>query len=201
MSSKPATTSVPVHGLIAHRWSGRAYDAARPVARPVIQALLEAARWAPSCYGDEPWRFIVCDRHTHPAAWQKAYDCLAEGNQIWAKDAPVLMLVLADSVFRHNSQPNRWAPYDTGAAAMSLSLEAVNHGLMVHPMGGFDPDRVKREFQVPDTFVPMAALSVGYAAAWATLPPDILAREQAPRSRRPLAENFFENTWGEGFGE
>src|SRR5690349_12704693 len=106
---KPAITQVPIHDLIANRWSGRAYDPAKPVSREQIITLLEAARWAPSCYGDQPWRFIVWDKNTDAASWQRGFECLAPGNQAWVQHAPVLLLTIADSLFNHNSQPNRWA--------------------------------------------------------------------------------------------
>jgi nitroreductase len=99
---KPAVTQVPIDSTIANRWSGRAYDAAKTVLRNDIIALLEAARWAPSCYGDQPWRFVVWDKHQDTAGWQRAFDTLSPGNQAWVKDAPLLVLVAADSLFKHN---------------------------------------------------------------------------------------------------
>ena len=104
---KTAVVKTPVHALIAERWSGRAYDAARSVSKEQVLALLEAARWAPSCYGDQPWRFVVWNKASDAAAWQAAFDTLVSGNQGWVKDAPVLVLVAADTLFTHNGQPNR----------------------------------------------------------------------------------------------
>ena len=104
---KPATTQEQIHDIIANRWSGRAYDATKPIAQAQIISLLEAARWAPSCYGDQPWRFIVWDKHKDMTAWDKALDCISPGNQAWVKDAPVLILVCADSLFNHNQKPNQ----------------------------------------------------------------------------------------------
>ncbi len=193
---KPAITQVPIHDILANRWSGRAYDPAKPVSREQIVALLEAARWAPSCYGDQPWRLVVWDRTADAASWQRGFDCLAPGNQAWVKDAPVLMLVIADSLFNHNGQPNRWTQYDTGAAAENICLQAQAMGLMAHQMGGFDADRTRREFGIPDQFTPMAMMSVGYPADPATFSPDVAERENAPRKRRELNELFFAGDWG-----
>ncbi|MDP2879630.1 MAG: nitroreductase family protein, partial [Sulfuricella sp.] len=97
MQTKTASTQVDIHDIIARRWSCRAFDASKPVSREQIVALLEAARWAPSCFGDEPWRFIVWDKNSDAAAWQEAFDCLGEWNQNWVKNAPVLMLTTANS--------------------------------------------------------------------------------------------------------
>lgn len=193
---KPAITQVPIHEVIANRWSGRAYDASKPVLPSQIIGLLEAARWAPSCYGDQPWRFIVWDKNTDAAAWQKAFDCLVAGNQAWVKDAPVLLLTCADTLFGHNGQPNRWAQYDTGAAAENLCLQAEALGLMAHQMGGFNADLARETFNVPDQFTLMAMVAVGYAADIATVTGETLMREMAERKRKPLGELFFSQNWG-----
>ncbi|NOT15969.1 MAG: nitroreductase family protein [Methylotenera sp.] len=192
---KLAITQAPIDSTIANRWSGRAYDVTRSVSHEQVIALLEAARWAPSCYGDQPWRFVVWNKNTDEASWQKAFDCLAAGNQAWVKDAPILILVCSDTLFSHNQQANRWAQYDTGAAAENLCLQASSMGLMAHQMGGFDSEKTQHAFDVPKQYVPMAMISVGYAADVATLSGDVLARETAERKRKSLGELFFYNVW------
>ena len=194
---KPAITQVAINETIAKRWSGRAYDAAKSVSTEQITALLEAARWAPSCFGDQPWRFVVWDKNSDEQAWQQAFDCLAPSNQTWVKDAPVLLLACADTLFNHNQQANRWAQYDTGAAAENLCLQAESMGLMAHQMGGFNADLAREKFSIPAQFTLMAMICVGYAADITTLTGEALARETAPRSRRPLNELFFANGWGQ----
>ena len=193
---KPAITQAPIHDLIAARWSGRAYDATRPVTPEQKIGLLEAARWAPSCYGDQPWRFVVWDKNSNAGSWQKAFDCLSPGNQGWVKDAPLLLLTTADTLFNHNGQPNRWAQYDTGAAAENLCLQAEALGLMAHQMGGFDADKARAAFDIPSRYTPMAMIAVGYPADPANLGPEARERETAPRKRRALGELFFAGEWG-----
>ena len=193
---KPAITQAPIHDLIAARWSGRAYDATRPVTPEQKIGLLEAARWAPSCYGDQPWRFVVWDKNSNAGSWQKAFDCLSPGNQGWVKDAPLLLLTTADTLFNHNGQPNRWAQYDTGAAAENLCLQAEALGLMAHQMGGFDADKARAAFDIPSRYTPMAMIAVGYPADPANLGPEARERETAPRKRRELGELFFAGAWG-----
>lgn len=192
---KPAVTQTPIHDLIAARWSGRAYDPARPVGREHVIALLEAARWAPSCYGDQPWRFVVWDKAVDAVAWQAAFDTLAPGNQEWVKDAPLLLLVCADSLFNHNGQPNRHAQYDTGAAAENLCLQAEAMGLMAHQMGGFDAERARALVGVPAQFTLMAMISVGAPADPAGFSEAVRECETAPRKRRELGELFFDAAW------
>jgi nitroreductase len=194
---KPAITEAPLETTIANRWSGRAYDATKPVSREQVVTLLEAARWAPSCFGDQPWRFIVWNKGINQAAWQLGFDCLVPGNQSWVENAPVLMLICADTVFNHNEKPNRWAQYDTGAAAENMCLQASSMGLMAHQMGGFDADRARAAFNIPERYTPMAMVSIGYQAPVESLEGETLSRETAPRSRRPLDELFFADSWGE----
>ena len=193
---KPAQTQVPIHDLIASRWSRRAYDAGKPVGAEAIISMLEAARWAPSCFGDQPWRFVVCDKTTNPDAWQRAFDTLAPSNQVWVKNAPLLVLVAADTVFTLNSNPNRWAQYDTGAAAENLSLQAEALGLIVHQLGGFDPEKARQALQVPEQYTLMAMIAIGHPTEIDNLPPDLHAREIAPRQRRALGELCFTGQWG-----
>lgn len=192
---KPAITQVPIHELLANRWSGRAYDAERFVTEEQVISLLEAARWAPSCFGDQPWRFVVCSKSTDAEAWQRAYDCLVPGNQSWAVNAPLLILICADTLFSHNQKENRWAGYDTGAAAENLCLQATGLGLMAHQMGGFDSNKAREAFAVPSQFELMAMLSVGYPAQLESLSAEQREREIAPRARRPLGELFFSGIW------
>lgn len=192
---KPAITQSPIHEIIANRWSPRAYDASKSVSQEQVITMLEAARWSPSCFGDQPWRFIVWNKTQDAAAWQQAFDCIVPNNQTWVKDAPVLILVCADTLFGHNQTPNRWAQYDTGAAVMSLSLQATSMGLVTHQMGGFNSDKTREVFNIPAQFTPMAMLAVGYEGDANQLPEDLKARELAERKRKPLGELFFNGGW------
>ncbi|HKK15729.1 MAG TPA: nitroreductase family protein [Gammaproteobacteria bacterium] len=199
MFDKKAKTSIPINPLIASRWSGRAFDPDKSVAAEQLLRLVEAARWAPSCFGDEPWRFIICNKSTNPQAWQSALECLSEGNRAWAFNAPLLLLSVADSVLSRNNKPNRWAQYDTGAAAFSLCIQATEDGLMVHQMGGFDIDRARQEFSVPDAFTPMAMMAVGYQLPLERIEGELRDRELSERRRNPVGNNFFNGIWGNAF--
>lgn len=196
MFDKKIDTQEKIDDLLVKRWSGRAYDANRPVAHEHIISLLEAARWAPSCYGDEPWRYIVCDKSTNKAAWDKAFSCLADGNQSWAVNAPVLLLALANTIFSHNDDDNRWAQYDTGAASMSLCIQATSLGLMVHQMGGFSAEKAAEVFSIPEQFTSMAMMAIGYQLAEDKITGELMQRESSERQRNPLADQFFDGKWG-----
>lgn len=174
--------------IFLKRHSGRSYDPARKVLSEDLKTILEAARWAPSCYGDEPWRFIVCEKKD---AYEKVFNTLAPANQKWAGNAPILIISIACSTFSHTQKHNRWAAYDTGAAAMSLALQAADLGLMAHQMGGFDLPALAKAFELSEDCIPMAVIALGYEVKDA---PD----KNAPRHRKSLEENFFEGSWGKG---
>lgn len=195
MQHKPADTSVPIHELLARRWSPRAIDPAKPLARAQLTALLEAARWAPSCFNDQPWRYLLWDRFRDAAAWQRAFQCLTPGNQAWVKNAPVLLLSTAAGTFAHNAKPNRWGPHDTGAASENLCLEAAALGLVAHQMGGFDADAVRRAFAIPERYTCLAMIAVGHPGPIELLNDEKQQSERAARIRRPLGESFFEARW------
>ena len=199
MLEKSAITQVPIADLIAHRWSPRAIDPDQPVRREQLVALLEAARWAPSCFGDQPWRYLVWDRFRDVSRWQQAFECLAEGNQVWAKNAPLLMLSVVAPNFGHNDQPNRWAQYDTGAASENLCLQATALGLVAHQMGGFDSDQAKARFNIPADYTCMAMIAVGHPALAEGLPDALRHKELATRERKPLSQIVFEGSWAQGF--
>lgn len=198
MQQKTATTRVKLHDIIQARWSPRAFDPDRPVGHDDLLALLEAAHWAPSCFNDQPWRFVVCNKAADETGWRNALSVLAEKNQRWAKNAPVLMLAVAMDNFNHNGQPNRWAMYDTGAASVSLCLQATALGMSVHQMGGFDAEQAREVFKLPGDCRPMAMMAVGYQAEADVLDDDFKEAELAARSRAALNERFFAGQWGRG---
>ncbi|MDT8376998.1 MAG: nitroreductase family protein [Mariprofundaceae bacterium] len=198
MSKVRTETIAEVHELIGNRWSPRAYDVSRPVEREKLLSILEAARWAPSCFGDEPWRYVVCDRSADETAWQSMLACLAEKNRLWASHAPLLLLACSDAQFRQNGNPNRWGQYDTGAASISLCLQATALGLASHQMGGFDVEDARKAFAVPEQYMPMAVIAIGYAGSIDDLDEGFAAVEKGERKRQPLSGNFFSGRWGEG---
>ncbi|MEX1058595.1 MAG: nitroreductase family protein [Natronospirillum sp.] len=197
MISKAIDTCQPIHDLLSRRWSGVAYDPQRDISSADILSLAEAARWAPSCFGDQPWRFIFFHRSADPQAWDKAFACLAEGNQPWNQAVPLLILTCHDTRFVQNDKPNAYGAYDSGAAAMSICTQATHLGLMTHQMAGFDPEKARDSFNIPERYQPKAMMAVGYQLPEDQIPEEFNQRELAPRQRRPLEDNFFAGTWGE----
>jgi nitroreductase len=198
MINKSIDVSAPILPVLAQRYSGVSYDPSRPVSTADLRALAEAGRWAPSCFGDQPWRFLVCDKTTNRAAWDKAFACLGEGNQPWCQHAPVLVVICHDTLFVHNDKPNQHAAYDTGAASMSLCTQATALGLMTHQMAGFSADKARELFAIPERYKAIAMMTIGYQLDEAQLAEPFKARELKPRARAALESRFFAGEWNKG---
>src|SRR5262245_3012157 len=191
---KHASPDHPVHELIAKRWSPYAY-ADRHVSVEDLRSLFEAARWAPSSYNEQPWSYIVATQDDR-REYDRALSCLVEGNQAWAKAAPVLGLGCTSLNFTLNDKPNAAAIHDLGLAAGNLCLEAAARGLHVHQMIGILPDRARQEFKIPEGVQPLTGFAIGYAADASALPEKLKERDLAPRTRKPLAKFVFGGQWG-----
>jgi nitroreductase len=189
-----AETDHPVHELIATRWSPYAF-ADRPVSKADLLSLFEAARWAPSSYNEQPWSYLVATRE-EPQEFERLLSCLVEGNQAWAKAAPVLALGCTSLNFVRNGQPNAAALHDLGLASMSLCLEATARGLSVHQMIGIVPSRARVVYEIPEGVQPLTGVAIGYAGDPAVLPETMRTRDAARRPRKPLREFVFGGKWG-----
>jgi nitroreductase len=196
---KPAHADYPINELMRRRWSPRVFEEGRPVEHEKILTLLEAARWAPSCFNDQPRYFLVFDA-TDTQALERARGCLAAGNA-WATKAPVLMLSVARDTFEQNGKPNRWAQHDVGLATENLLLEAVELGLAAHPMAGYDAERARSEFGIPEGFTPIAMIAIGYPyrGEMEEVDEKLRAKELAPRQRKQIGEIAFAGTWNKPF--
>lgn len=192
--SHDAPTDHPVHPLIARRHSPRAF-ADRAVDASDLLSILEAARWSASSFNEQPWSFIVATRD-QPDAHARLLDCLVPSNQAWAGAAPVLMLSIAHTTFVRNDKQNRHAAYDTGQAVAQMVLEATDRGLVVHQMAGFDADRARASFSVPEGHEVIAAIALGHPGDPDSLPEPLRQRESAPRTRKPLGNMVFGDRFG-----
>lgn len=174
------------------RWSPRAFS--RDVITPDTMAtLIEAARWAPSCFNAQPWRFAAAYRDTQ--GFDSLLDTLAQANQTWACAAGALVAVISRTQYERNGNPAPTHSFDTGAAWMSLAMQAHHMGLITHGMQGFDQDAARQVLQVPDIYDLPAIIAVGYPGDIATLDPDLQVRE-IPSDRKSTDEILFTNTFG-----
>ena len=186
---KFAAADHDVHELIRRRWSPRAFDAARPVPRAELMRLFEAARWAPSSFNEQPWRFLVIGRDESPGPWRALMDTLTSRNQAWAAAAPVLVLAAVKTTYDQNGEVNQMSWYDAGQAVAFLSLQATSQGLSLRQMEGFDREAARAALRVPTMFEPAVVMAVGYAGDPESLTIDKHREaERRPRQRRALGE-------------
>ncbi len=178
----------PVDKIFPNRWSPRAMSG-EAITNEELFTLLEAARWAPSSYNNQPWRFIYAKRDT--AAWPTLFGLMGEFNQGWTKDAAVLLVVLSKTTFDHNGQPAITHSFDTGAAWENLALQASLMGLVAHGMQGFDYDRAKSELHIPDDYQVEAMVAIGRPGKKEDLPAALQERE-TPSDRKPITDFAFE---------
>jgi nitroreductase len=199
MSSHPKTAQPdhPILDVIRDRWSPRAFDPARMVARADLLRLFEAARWAPSSLNEQPWRFVVADRAGAPAVFAALSGSLTGRNPMWARAVPVLVLAAVRTTLERNDAANEHAWYDTGQAVAFLTLQATSIGLSVRQMEGFDREKAREACGVPAPFEPAVLIAIGYPGD-----PESLEyakhreAERTPRSRKPVGEFVFEGAWG-----
>jgi nitroreductase len=192
---KHASPSHPILPVIAERWSPYAYDP-RPVEREKLLSCLEAARWAPSSYNEQPWTYILAER-TDATGFAQALDCLVEPNQAWAKNSGVLILTVASRTFARNGKPNAACEHDVGLAAGNFVLQSTALGLQAHQMIGIVPAKVRAAYKIPDGHDPLTAIALGYPAAVAAGTADPLGqRDLTPRGRKTIAE-FVVSSWGQ----
>ena len=185
MTTKTASTTAPVHPLLAQRWSPRAFAPDHDLTDADLRSLLEAARWAPSANNSQPWRFGIARRGS--AEFEAVVASLMPANQVWARNASALLLVAAETM-TPDGVARPWATYDAGQATAHLSVQAEALGLSAHQMGGFDRAAASEVFELPVGVEPVVVIALGRRGDVEMLPEPYADRERAVRSRLPLDE-------------
>lgn len=193
--SKIANTNFPIHNLIARRWSARAFSP-KTVEKSKLLSILEAARWAPSSRNEQPWRYIVFTDENQEKL-NTARSVLLEINN-YAKRAPILICAITKIYYSDNGIYNKLHFHDLGAANENMFLESFNQGLIMHEMGGFDRDKAKRVFNVPDEYEIGIMIAIGYQDSHDILPKRYKEKAFSPRERKSLSEIVFLEELGNG---
>ena len=180
----------PIEPLIYRRWSPRAMSG-ETIEDREIETLFEAARWAPSCFNEQPWRFLFARRGS--PHWKEFFALMAEGNQRWACNAAVLIVAVSRRTFERNETESRTHSFDTGAAWQSLALQGSALGLVVHGMAGFDYEAARSRLEIPDHYHVEAMIAVGRPGRSEDLDERLRKRER-PSQRRPASELAVEGT-------
>jgi nitroreductase len=177
-----------IEPIFVRRWSPRAMSG-EPITETELLTVFEAARWAPSTYNEQEWRFLYARRNT--PQWPLLFDLLMEANQAWCKNAAVLVVVLARKTFARNGKPNPVHLYDAGSAWENLALQAAAMGLVAHGMAGFDFEKARTALDVPEQYAIAAMLALGRPGDPAQLPSELRELE-SPSGRRPVRDSICE---------
>jgi nitroreductase len=190
----PAKTDFEIHPLLKSRYSPRAFFD-KPIIPAVLRRIFEAARWSPSRSNEQEWYFIVGIKNQGPD-FERIRSVLTQKNQAWTVSASILVLLCGRETSAGGVKPNKWYAYDCGQSAAHLTFQAAAEGVSVHQMAGFDGQKAIAEFSIPDGFIPLTAIAMGYAGDPSLLPPDLANREKVERTRRKQKEFVFGGTWG-----
>lgn len=177
-----------IHELIAKRKSTVLFSP-EPVDTETINSLFEAARWAPSSLNQQPWRFVYA--HKGDPFYPTMLSCLNQTNQVWAKNAPLLICVIAQTIADYKNRVNPYAWHDSAMAYANLVFQAVSMGLAAHPMGGFNREKTIQALEIPDRYEPVIFAAVGFKSSDEDFPTDLLDREKKERKRNQLREFVF----------
>ena len=188
-------TEYKISEMILNRWSSRAMSG-EEISDEELMSLFEAARWAPSSYNNQPWRFIYAKNGSKD--WNKFFDLLIEFNKSWCKTASVLILIISKKRYDHDSSKlSITHSFDTGAACENLALEGVSRGLVVHGMEGFDYEKAKEVFELSDDYSVEAMFAIGKKGNKESLPEGLQKGEEVKSDRKPLNQIVFENSFNE----
>lgn len=182
-----------IHPLISKRRSVVSFSPDSPD-HSDMELLFDAARWAPSSRNAQPWSFIYALKEDE-AEFKKLADLLNEGNY-WAREAPVLILSMAQVISDYQNKPNHYAMHDLGMATANLMIQATSMGLYLHPMAGFDAKKAVEVFKIPDNVRAAAMIALGYHGEIDHLPIELKRRELAKRTRKELSEFVFQGSYG-----
>jgi nitroreductase len=181
----------PIESLFVRRWSPRALSG-DPITDEQILTLFEAARWAPSTYNEQEWRFLYARRDT--PQWPLIFGLLTEANQAWCKNAAMLVVIVAHKVFARNREPNPVHIFDAGSAWENIALQATAMGLAAHGMSGFDYEKARTVLLVPDDYAVAAMIAIGHPGDPAGLP-EAMRKMEMPSGRRPVRESICEGVF------
>lgn len=188
MSDNTRIAEYAIDEQFIQRWSPRAFND-EAISEDTLRSFLEAARWAPSAYNSQPWRFLYARRDT--PNWQRYLGLLNEFNRSWAQHASALVIILSKTTFTapgaSEEGPALWHTFDTGAAWAHLALQASLSGWHTHGMAGFDQALTRQELKIPEGYDVHAAIAVGKLGDKTRLAEHLQARE-TPSPRKPLSE-------------
>lgn len=180
---KIAKTTYNIDELISKRWSARAFSD-KQISKEEVLTLIEAASWAPSSVNEQPWDYTYAFKGTN--GFEKMWDLLSTGNQLWVKNASIILMCTATKTFSKNGEFNRHYMHDVGMANANLLTQATAMEIYCHILGGFDRVRTDDAFNIPENKEVVCFIALGYLGDSETLDEPFKTREVTPRSRKSL---------------
>ncbi len=191
---KSAKTIHNIHPILKKRWSPRAFTS-KAVEKEKISRIFEAARWSPSAFNEQPWRFILGQKGSQ--TWNKIFNTLVEFNQAWAKNADILVITVGRKTLTDSNKPNGSFHYDVGQSVAHLTFQVMHEGLHMHQMGGFSKEKAFSAFNIPEEYEPLTVLAIGYIGEPEILEGNFIKMEKSPRERKPFNDILFEDNFGQ----
>lgn len=173
---------------ISNRYSPRSFSSIE-VEKEKLDLIFEAARWAPSTFNSQPWRFYVANKFENKNFSNQIINCLTGFNKSWANTAPILIVTVVKNTFDHNNMPNKHAWHDLGLAVGNMLNQATEIGLFMHQMAGIEHDKIARLLNLSSEYEPVTVIALGYLGKIEDLPPEIQkAENEKQRVRKQLSE-------------
>jgi len=190
VDKNPREADYPISDIFINRWSPRAFSGSE-VSKEELMSLFEAARWAPSSFNNQPWRFVYALKGTE--AWDKFFEVFKGFgfNQDWIKNTGALVCTVSRMTFSHNDKPAKTHTFDTGSAWMSIALQASSMGLAAHGMEGFDYAKAREVLEIPEEYRVEMMFAVGKVGDPSKFKEKMISEEK-PNVRKKVSEFAFE---------
>lgn len=185
-------TEYPCDEIFLTRTSTRAFDTQKNVTKEELMSCFEAARWAPSCFNSQPWRYVYAEKGS--AAYQHMLESLVEFNQSWAKNAQFLILLCSRTKMSFNQSHSRTHSLDAGASYMQFILQAHLRNIACHPMDGFSHEKIRTFFNIPEIYQIQTVIACGLKGSIESLSKELKDKE-LPTTRKSLNEIISENNF------
>lgn len=193
-SSADEIAKSPMLNLFQKRWSPRAFSG-NPIDQTMVNAVFDSSKHSASSFNEQPWRIILSENERN--SYKNIFDSMTESNRSWAQSAPLFGVVICKRSFSKTGQENKHSRYDCGAFMALASLRAVELGLFIHQMAGFDPQHVRNSFAISEEFEPITLFAMGEIGDLGEIPMEFWEREKDGSSRKDLESFLFWENWDE----
>lgn len=145
-----------VHQAIAERRAYRSLEG-EIITDFMIGELARAASLAPSCFNNQPWRFVFVHE---PEQLKRLFTALSSGNE-WAHKASMIIAVFSQPDLDCQIKGRDYYLFDTGMAVGFILLRATEMGLVAHPIAGYRHGEAKEILEIPEHMTLITLIMVG----------------------------------------